>query len=205
MNEQAKKQDTTAVTSFLTNYEGKIPKILIGKLYYELAESLRKSNATTQDSLTIAKILFHFESAQQNDFDSDEFYVGYMRSLLFLKHDFAKSDSVLSEFMKKYGNLPQAKTWFTNYPFNAGVEAFKIGNYDFATSFLSTYLKNDKTYQKEANLRLFQAAMYTMNWEEAAKAASLLEKALSLLNLMSANASFTLLFSIVRMIFVFIW
>lgn len=176
MNEQAKKQDTTAVTSFLTNYEGKIPKILIGKLYYELAESLRKSNATTQDSLTIAKILFHFESAQQNDFDSDEFYVGYMRSLLFLKHDFAKSDSVLSEFMKKYGNLPQAKTWFTNYPFNAGVEAFKIGNYDFAASFLSTYLKNDNNYQKEANLRLFQAAMYTMNWEEAAKAAFYLEK-----------------------------
>jgi tetratricopeptide (TPR) repeat protein len=37
-------------------------------------------------------------------------------------------------------------------------------------------LKNDKNYQKEANLRLFQAAMYTMNWEEATKAASYLEK-----------------------------
>jgi tetratricopeptide (TPR) repeat protein len=78
--------------------------------------------------------------------------------------------------MKKYGDLPQAKTWITNYPFNAGMEAFKIGNYDFATSLLSTYLKNDKIYQKEANLRLFQAALYTMNWDEAAKACAYLEE-----------------------------
>jgi hypothetical protein len=40
----------------------------------------------------------------------------------------------------------------TNYPFNAGVEAFKIGNYDFATSFLSTYLKNDKNSQLSESL-----------------------------------------------------
>lgn len=176
IEQRAKKQDTAAVYSYLSNNQNNLTKTLIGKLHYELAESSRQANENTQDSLTIAKILFHFESALNNEFDSDESYVGYMRSLLFLKHDFAKSDSVLSVFMKKYGNLPQAKTWMTNYPFNAGVEAFKIGNYDFATSFLSTYLKNDKNYQKEANLRLFQAAMYTMNWEEATKAASYLEK-----------------------------
>lgn len=176
IDKKAKNNDTAAVYSFLSNNQNNLTKMLIGKLHYELGESNRKANENTQDSLTIAKVLFHFESALNNEFDSDEFYVAYMRSLLYLKHDFGKSDSVLSEFMKKYGNLPQAKTWFTNYPFNAGVEAFKIGNYDFATSFLSTYLKNDKTYQKEANLRLFQAAMYTMNWEEAVKAASYLEK-----------------------------
>lgn len=176
IDKKAKNNDTAAVYSYLSNNQNNLTKMLIGKLHYELGESNRKANENTQDSLTIAKVLFHFESALNNEFDTDETYVGYMRSLLFLKHDFAKSDSVLSVFMKKYGNLPQAKTWITNYPFNAGVKAFKIGNYDFATSFLSTYLKNDKTYQKEANLRLFQAAMYTMNWEEAAKATSYLEK-----------------------------
>lgn len=176
IDKKAKNNDTAAVYSFLSNNQNNLTKMLIGKLHYELGESNRKENENTQDSLTITKVLFHFESALNNEFDTDETYVGYMRSLLFLKHDFAKSDSVLSVFMKKYGNLPQAKTWMTNYPFNAGVEAFKIGNYDFATSFLSTYLKNDKNYQKEANLRLFQAAMYTMNWEEASKAASYLEK-----------------------------
>jgi hypothetical protein len=52
--------------------------MLIGKLHYELGESNRKANEKTQDSLTIAKILFHFESALNNEFDTDETYVGYM-------------------------------------------------------------------------------------------------------------------------------
>lgn len=178
IDKQAKKQDTSAVISFLANYEGKIPKILTGQLYYELAESKREIHEKTQDSLSKIQILKLYENAVQNEFDSDEYYVGYMRALLFMMYDFAKADAVLTEFMQKYGELPQAKKWFTNYPFNAGVSAFKIGNYDLTISYLNTYLKNDNKFQKDASLRLFEAAMHTMNWEEAAKAVAFLKKEL---------------------------
>jgi hypothetical protein len=78
IDKKAKNNDTTAVYSFLSNNQNNLTKMLIGKLHYELGESNRKANEKTQDSLTIAKILFHFESALNNEFDTDETYVGYM-------------------------------------------------------------------------------------------------------------------------------
>lgn len=149
--------NTSAYLKFL-NEMNDVPKILVGSVHHAYAESVRESASVTNSWQLGDSILKIYHAALDCGFNFDGVYVGLVKTQLYFKNDFQKADSIMNIFKKLYEGYEKADVWIENYPFNAGIQTFKLGDYPKTKNYLTTYLKKGKDFEFDANVRLFEVA-----------------------------------------------
>lgn len=151
-----------AFKSYIMTTTPLLSGILNGNIYSIYGEALLRNAIEYNDTTNASAIIDVLNDAINAGLIHDATFVALIKAHLYLKNDFKTADALMLKFKKNFSGYAKAEVWIKNFEFNAGIHAFKLGQYQLAKSYLLNYVSKDEEFGKDAYLRLFESA-YRLN------------------------------------------